>query len=107
MSLTVVITRDVQNRYRGFLGSVMLEVSAGVYISPRLNAGVRNRIWNVMSDWHGHLQRGAIIMSWSSPEEPGGVGLRILGEPPKTLSIVDGVLLVRRIAESSDSSLTN
>ncbi len=106
MSLTVVVTRDVQNRYRGFLGSVMLEVSSGVYISPRLNAGVRNRIWKVMSDWHNHLRQGAIIMSWSSPEEPGGVGLRILGEPPKKLSIVDGMLLVRRIADAPDSSLT-
>lgn len=36
MSLTVVVTRDVQNRYRGFLGSVMLEVSAGVYIFARV-----------------------------------------------------------------------
>lgn len=30
MPLTVVVTRNVESRYRGFLTSVMLEVSAGV-----------------------------------------------------------------------------
>lgn len=98
MSITVLVTRDVEDRYRGFLSSVMLEVSAGVYVSPRLNPGVRARIWEVMSDWHRHLRRGAILMLWSAPDEPGGIGLKVLGEPPKTLAVVDGILLVRRAA---------
>jgi CRISPR-associated protein Cas2 len=37
VSLTVVITRDVEMRYRGFLGSTMLEIAPGVYISPRMS----------------------------------------------------------------------
>lgn len=103
MSLTVVVTRDVEDRYRGFLSSVMLEVSAGVYISPRLNAGVRQRIWKVMTDWHDHLGRGSIIMTWTAADEPGGIGLSVLGEPPKTLAVVDGLLLVRRPANAADA----
>ncbi len=101
MSLSVIVTRDVEDRYRGFLSSVMLEVSAGVYISPRLNPGVRSRIWEVMQDWHSHLCRGSVLMIWSAPDEPGGVGLRILGEPPRALSVVDGLLLVRRTKQAS------
>ena len=30
MPLTMVITRDVEDRYRGFLGSAMLELAPGV-----------------------------------------------------------------------------
>ena len=30
MPMTVVITRDVEDRYRGFLSSVMLELAPGV-----------------------------------------------------------------------------
>ncbi|WP_419625747.1 type I-E CRISPR-associated endoribonuclease Cas2e, partial [Thiolapillus sp.] len=40
MALVVIITRDVADRYRGFLASVMLEIAPAVYISPRMNAGV-------------------------------------------------------------------
>jgi len=36
MALTVLITRDVEDRYRGFLASAMLEVAPGVYSSPHL-----------------------------------------------------------------------
>lgn len=39
MTLTVIVTRDVEPRYRGFLASAMLEVAPTVYIHPRLSAG--------------------------------------------------------------------
>lgn len=96
MSLTVLVTRNVEDRYRGFLSSVMLEVSAGVYISPRLNKGARERIWKVMSDWHDSLGQGSLLMTWTDREQPGGVGLLLLGEPARDLVSVDGLLLVRR-----------
>jgi CRISPR-associated protein Cas2 len=96
MSVTVVVTRNVEDRYRGFLSSVMLEVSAGVYISPNLNKGARERIWTVMTDWHRYLGQGSVLMTWTEREQPGGVGLLTLGEPPRNLVPVDGLLLVRR-----------
>lgn len=96
MSLTVVVTRNVEDRYRGFLSSVMLEVSTGVYISPALNRGARERIWAVLSEWHAHLGNGSVLMTWTERDQPGGVGLLILGEPARQLVSVDGLLLVRR-----------
>jgi CRISPR-associated protein Cas2 len=39
MPMTVVVTRDVEDRYRGFLSSVMLELAPGVYTGPRLGRG--------------------------------------------------------------------
>jgi CRISPR-associated protein Cas2 len=101
MPMVVVITRDVEARYRGFLGSVMLELSAGVYAHPRMSAGVRNRIWSVMIDWHGQLRRGSIIMTWAENAANGGLGLEILGEAPKDVVAHDAMLLVRRALRSS------
>ena len=48
---TMVVTRDVEARYRGFLTSIMLEVAPGVYVAPDLSAGVRRRVWDVLSGW--------------------------------------------------------
>lgn len=96
MPMVVVITRDVEGRYRGFLGSVMLELSAGVYAHPRMSAGVRTRIWSVLTDWYGQLGRGSIVMTWADSAAHGGLGLSSLGEPPKDIVAHDAMLLVRR-----------
>ena len=96
MPLAVVVTRDVEDRYRGFLGSAMLEIAPGVYAHPRMSAGVRERLWAVLADWHGSLGRGSIVMTWAEPRAAGSLGLKSLGDPPKTVIEHEGVLLVRR-----------
>ena len=53
MSMTVMVTRDVVERFTGFLASVMPEVAPGVFASPSLSKGVRERVWAVLSDWWG------------------------------------------------------
>lgn len=98
MPLTVVITRDVEDRYRGFLGSAMLELAPGVYAQPRMSAGVRGRIWAVVAEWHARLRRGSIVMCWAETSAAGGLGLATLGEPAKDIVAHDAVLLVCRAA---------
>lgn len=96
MPMVVVITRDVEARYRGFLGSIMLELAPGVYAHPRMSAGVRTRIWDVLSDWYARLRQGSIVMTWADNAANGGLGLATLGEPPKDVVTHDAMLLVRR-----------
>ena len=100
MPLTMVITRDVEDRYRGFLGSAMLELAPGVYAQPRMSAGVRTRMWTVVEEWHTRLRRGSIVMCWAESAAAGGLGLLTLGEPPKDVVSHEGVLLVRRALSS-------
>ena len=45
MPMTVIVTRNVEDRYRGFLASCMLEIAPGVYTGPRMTPGVRDRVW--------------------------------------------------------------
>jgi CRISPR-associated protein Cas2 len=94
--MTMVVTRDVEARYRGFLTSVMLEVAPGVYVAPDLSAGVRQRVWAVLSDWYETLGRGAIVMVWRDPAATGSLGMEMLGTPPKEIVDADGILLVKR-----------
>ena len=58
MPMAMVVTRNVEARYRGFLTSIMLEVAPGVYVAPDLSAGVRTRVWDVLSAWWEALARG-------------------------------------------------
>lgn len=96
MALVVIVTRDVAERYRGFLGSVMLEVAPTAYISPRMNPGIRNRVWNVLSDWHRSEPRGSLVMVWRDMKQTGGVGIATLGSAPRQLIDIDGLWLVRK-----------
>ena len=96
MPLCVVVTRDVEGRYRGFLGSAMLEIAPGVYAHPRMSAGVRDRLWRVVADWHAASGRGSVTMTWAEPRSAGGLGLRTVGESAKDVVGHEGLLLVRR-----------
>lgn len=96
MALTTIVTRNVEARYRGFLASVMLEVAPGVYVSPRMTAGVRSRVWTVLTSWWEALGTGSIVIIWREKGAPGDLRMETLGEPPKEIVDVDGVLLVKR-----------
>lgn len=96
MPLVMIVTRDVADRYRGFLASVMLEVAPSVYVSPRMNTGVRERTWAVLSDWHSQEPRGSLVMVWRDLNQTGGIGLAHLGTPPRELIEADGMWLTRR-----------
>lgn len=96
MPLTVIVTRDVEARYRGFLTSVMLEVSAGVYVAPDMSLGVRERVWEVVSHWWETLRRGSLVMVWRDKAVTGHLRIETLGEPPKEIVDADGILLVKR-----------
>jgi CRISPR-associated protein Cas2 len=96
MPMTVVIVRDVADRYRGFLSSVMPEVAPGVFVAAELSRGIRERIWRVLTDWWGQTPGGSVVLTWKDDSAPGRLGLLILGLPPRALADIDGVLMVRR-----------
>jgi CRISPR-associated protein Cas2 len=96
MPMTMLVTRDVPDRYAGFLASIMPEIGPGVFVSPNLSKGVRERIWTVLSDWWDGMPGGSITLVWRDDSAAGHLGLLTLGLPPRTLADVDGALLIKR-----------
>ena len=87
--MTVIVTINVEARYRGFLASAMLEIAPGVYTAPRMTHGIRERVWDVLLRWHNVLGNGAIVMTWRDPGSPGEQQIRSLGAPPKDIVDAD------------------
>lgn len=96
MSMTIVVTRDVAARYRGFLASVMPEIAPGMYVSPALSQSIRERIWEVVERWWEEAPGGSILLSYSSRTEPGGLAIKSVGLPPVQLALLDGVRVTRK-----------
>jgi len=96
MSMTVVVTRNVSMRVRGFLASAMLELAPGVYSIPRMSPAVRNRIWEVLNDWFPAEQAASVVMLWQDKAVPGGQTVRTLGSPPIAFVELDGLVLAYR-----------
>ncbi len=107
MSMTVVITRNVSDRIRGFLASTMLEVAPGTYSAPKISPGVRQRIWAVLEDWFSNEKEASIVMIWKERDIPGGQAVKVLGSPPIEFVEVDGLILARRPTSSSVKEHTN
>ena len=93
--MTVIVTVNVDARYRGFLASAMLEIAPGVYTAPRMTRGIRERVWDVLADWYYELGQGAIVMTWQDSAAVGEQRIRTLGEAPKEIVDADGVYLVK------------
>lgn len=96
MSMTVVVTRNVSDRVRGFMASSMLEMAPGVYSAPRISPAVRERIWHVLADWFANEKDASIVMLWADPSMPGGQAVLTLGTPPISLIEIDGLLTARK-----------
>jgi len=100
--MVVIVTRNVPDRFRGFLASCMLEIAPGVYTGPGMSKGVRERVWSVLEEgWSSFRCDGSVVMTWQQKNEPGGQGLRQLGLPPHEFVEFDGTVLIRREAASS------
>jgi CRISPR-associated protein Cas2 len=107
MPMTVLVTRNVKDRIRGFLGSCMCEVSPGVYVAPRMSKAVRERVWAVLSDWFEDGQDTSIVMTWPDLSQPGGQAVQTLGTGGRSLHEHDGVVLARgQLSEAERRSLT-
>jgi|ERR1700733_7053767 CRISPR-associated protein Cas2 len=104
MHMVVVITRDVEARYRGFLGSALLELAPAVYAHPQMSAGVRCRIWTVLTKWYSEIGNGAILMTWADTGA-NGLGLATLGEPPRNIVAHDAMLLVHRLLSETQQQV--
>jgi CRISPR-associated protein Cas2 len=97
VTMTLVVTRNVPERFRGFLASVMCEVTLGVYTAPKMTPGVRDRVWKVMEEWFDatFAPDTAVVMTWPDAQAAGGQAFRTLGVPKVDLHFHDGVALVR------------
>ena len=93
--MVVIVTRDVADRFRGFLTSVMLEIAPGVYTSPSMSAGTRQRVWGVLEAWFESLGGGSIVMTWKDARLPGKQGLATLGLPRREFVVMDGTVITR------------
>lgn len=102
MPMTIVVTRNVPDRYRGFLASCMCEIAPGVYTAPRMNRSVRERVWAVMCDWWQEDEEEAVLMTWPDANLAGGQQVKTLGLPRQDLQDHHGVFLAcREVSEKT------
>ena len=95
MSMTLVVTRNVSNRTRGFLASSLLELAPGVYSAPHVSPAVRDRVWTVLTDWFDLEDDASVVMVWADNTSPCGQSVRTLGVPPIEVVAIDGLLATR------------
>lgn len=98
----VVVARAASDRMRGFLASSMLEITPGVYVAPRMNSRVREKIWETLSEWFPYEQDASVVMAWREPSAPGEMAVQVLGLPPVDFVELDGLLLARREGQTGE-----
>lgn len=104
MSMTIAVTRNAPNRFRGFFASCMLEVTPGVYVAPRMKKAIRERVWKTVMEWSELLPADAgIILFWKSRNAASGLGMKLVGWPQTELVDHEGTwLAVRQLTKAHD-----
>jgi len=97
MTMTVVVTRNVSDRIRGFLASSMLELAPGVYSAPKMSTAVRDRVWKAVTEWFAAERKASAVILWADPTQPGGQSIQVLGLPPVNVVDLDGLLITHRL----------
>lgn len=102
MSTTVVVTRNVSARMRGFLASTMLELAPGVYVGGNISAGARERIWDTIAQWFPHERDASVVMVYPDASAPGHLAARFLGVPRLAIELIDGLVVTRKQLKDKD-----
>jgi len=92
----LVVISNVEDRYRGLLSSHGLEVAPCVFFMPDINAGVRDRLIDVIRRWYNALGAGSILFVYPHPASPGGMKFEWLGPERRALVDHEGLLLLKR-----------
>lgn len=82
--MIVICLSDTADRFHGFLRSVMLNVHPGVYVSMDLDAGSRDRVWNILEAWWEAEPRGMAVMIYRDKSKPMKMDFRSLGGTKRT-----------------------
>ncbi|HYE00986.1 MAG TPA: type I-E CRISPR-associated endoribonuclease Cas2e [Alphaproteobacteria bacterium] len=102
--MVVICLSDTADRFHGFLRSAMLNVHPGVYLSMDLDAGSRERIWEILEGWWQAEPRGLAVMISRDRSKPMDVDIRSLGSPKRVLLDFDGHYALRRDPPGSDGA---
>lgn len=102
MSFTVAVTRNVEDRVRGFLASCMIEIAPGVYTAHDMTPAVRERVIVVLEKWKVGARSDSAVLTWADPQAPAGQGLFVLGAPALALVEMEATVLGRRALSADE-----
>ncbi|MFC4236047.1 type I-E CRISPR-associated endoribonuclease Cas2e [Thalassospira xianhensis] len=94
--MITIVVRTLEPRFHGFLSSIMLEVSQGVFVQPSMSSSIRDTVWQTLADWYEETRNGSILMFWPSRKQNGKLMIRTLGEPSREVVDFDGLLLIKK-----------
>lgn len=88
--MLVLVLECAPPKVVGFCSSWALQVATGVYVA-NLPAKTREEIWNQIVEWSWSDTRA--VMLWSSPNNEQGLEYRTLGEPRRSITEREGLLI--------------
>jgi CRISPR-associated protein Cas2 len=68
--MTIAITRNVPDRFNGFINSCMHEIAPGVYAVPKMKKSVRERLWRVLLGWEELIPEDGGVVYFGEVRKP-------------------------------------
>lgn len=96
--MLVLVVERAPPKIVGYCSSWALQIATGVYVA-NLPARTREEIWCQLLDWSEPETR--IVMVWPTPDTEQGIAYRMIGEPRRTVTNREGLLVSTWIPRQS------
>ncbi len=88
--MVIFVLECAPGRVVGYVSSWALQVATGVYVA-NLPGRYREEIWDQIVEWANSETRATMV--WSSTRFEQGIDYRILGEPRRRITEIEGLLV--------------
>jgi CRISPR-associated protein Cas2 len=99
--MLVIAIECAPAKVRGYLSSWALQLATGVYVA-NLPARTREEIWDYVVRWAA--RETTAVMLWSTSTSEQGMEARVLGNPRRRVTRIEGLLVSTWLAADGDRS---
>ena len=101
--MLVLVLECAPPKLYGYCSSWALQVATGVYVA-NLPAKTRDEIWAQVLEWSDTDTRA--VMLWDSPHNEQGLDYQMLGQPRRTITNREGLLVSTWIPRDHPDAVT-
>lgn len=103
--MVLICLANTADRLHGFLRSTMLNVHPGVYVAVDLDAGSRQRIWEILRGWYEAEPLGTAIMTFPAKDKPMDLDFETLGMAKRDICEYEDHYALVRCRQAPDQSV--
>lgn len=89
--MMIVCLSNGQKRIIGYLKSISLEISPGIFIATNISKKEKEKVWNTINEWYENKNNEWYLMIEINKNKSEKYIIKNLGQPKRKLLLYEGI----------------